>query len=88
MALFITGTHEVTAWDPAPGWQDRLLAALGTASLQHGDTTQFVPNMTMHMICGMYEEKDIGCVLSETFLVTENGVERLAKTPRELFVNE
>lgn len=57
-----------------------------TASLQHGDKTAFVPNMTMHMICGMWEEKDIGYVLSETFLVTENGVESLAKTPRELFV--
>jgi Xaa-Pro aminopeptidase len=57
-----------------------------TASLQHGDTTEFVPNMTMHMICGMWEEKDIGYVLSETFLVTDKGVESLAKTPRELFV--
>ncbi|WP_352823313.1 3-hydroxyacyl-CoA dehydrogenase NAD-binding domain-containing protein [Mesorhizobium sp. M0203] len=27
-ALVITGTHEVTVWDPAPGWQDRLLAIL------------------------------------------------------------
>ncbi|MCA1360786.1 M24 family metallopeptidase [Bradyrhizobium sp. IC3069] len=59
-----------------------------TASLQQEDTTTFVPNMTMHMICGMWEEKDIGYVLSETFLVTENGAERLAKTPRALFVKE
>lgn len=27
VALFITGAHEVATWDPAPGWQDRLLAA-------------------------------------------------------------
>lgn len=57
-----------------------------TASLQHGDTTQFAPDMTMHMICGMWEEKDTGYVLSETFRVTENGVELFAKTPRDLFV--
>ena len=59
-----------------------------TASLQHGDKTEFVPNMTMHMICGMWEEKNVGYVLSETFLVTETGVESLAKTPRNLFVKK
>lgn len=59
-----------------------------TASLQHGDKTVFVPDMTMHMICGMWEEERTSCVLSETFLVTENGIEFLANTPRELFVRE
>ncbi|WP_028055409.1 M24 family metallopeptidase [Sinorhizobium medicae] len=58
----------------------------GTASLQKSDTTELVPNMTFHMICGMWEEKDVSCVLSESFLITEQGAESLSKMPRKMFV--
>lgn len=57
----------------------------GTASLQQGDATELQPNMTIHMICGMWEERNVSCVLSETILLTENGAESLSKLPRKLF---
>lgn len=57
-----------------------------TASLQSGNRTELVPNMTFHMICGMWEQEGWGYVLSETFLVGANGVESLSRLPRQLVV--
>ncbi len=56
-----------------------------TASLRPGDLTVLQPNMTFHMIPGIWLE-DIGFEISQTLRVTENGCEVFAKFPRKLFV--
>ncbi len=56
-----------------------------TASLRPGDTTVLEPNMTFHMILGMWME-DWGFECSESFRVTETGHETFADVPRKLFV--
>lgn len=56
-----------------------------TASLRQGDKTILQPNMTFHMIPGIWYE-DFGVELSESFRVTESGFELLADVPRELLV--
>lgn len=56
-----------------------------TASLQVGDPTELKPNMTFHLMLGNWVDEDFGYVLSETFRVTETGVEVLTKAPRKLF---
>jgi len=62
-----------------PNWADH------TASLRPGDTTVMVPNMTFHLMLGMWME-GWGYELSETFRVTEDGHELLASFPQQLFV--
>lgn len=64
-----------------PTWLD------GTASLQSGDRTVLQPNMTFHMICGMWEG-DINVAFSETFRVTDSGHEVLTNAPRRLLVKD
>ena len=56
-----------------------------TASLRPGDNTILTPNMTFHMILGMWMD-DYGFECSESFRVTENGCETLADFPRKLFL--
>lgn len=56
-----------------------------TASIRKGDKTVLVPNMTFHMIPGMWMD-DYGVELSEAIRVTETGVEVFADVPRELHV--
>ena len=56
-----------------------------TASLRPGDKTILKPNMTFHMILGMWME-DWGFECSETFRVTESGCETFANFPRQLFI--
>lgn len=56
-----------------------------TASLQAGDRTVLEPDMTFHMICGMWKGED-NVVLSETFRVTPSGHEVLTSAPRTLLV--
>jgi len=56
-----------------------------TASLRPGDKTILAPNMTFHMILGMWMD-DYGFECSESFRVTENGCETFAQVPRKLFV--
>ncbi|QQE79031.1 M24 family metallopeptidase [Alicyclobacillus sp. SO9] len=56
-----------------------------TASLRPGDRTELVPNMTFHMIAGMWMD-GYGVEMSETFRVTQTGCETLANFPRELAV--
>ena len=54
-------------------------------SLKEGDMTVLKPNMTFHLMLGNWIGEDFGYVISETFRVTETGVEVLTKAPRELF---
>ena len=56
-----------------------------TASLRPGDQTVLAPNMTFHMILGMWMD-DWGFECSESFRVTEGGCETFADFPRKLFV--
>lgn len=56
-----------------------------TASLRPGDKTILAPNMTFHMILGMWMD-NWGFECSESFRVTENGCETFADFPRKLFV--
>ncbi len=59
----------------------------GTLSLRPGDRTVLEPNMTIHMIPGLWMD-DWGIEISEAFLVTEDGAQTLADFPRQLFVKE
>ncbi len=56
-----------------------------TLGLRPGDTTVLEPNMTIHMIPGVWFD-DWGIEISECFRVTETGPETLADFPRKLFV--
>jgi len=56
-----------------------------TASLRPGDKTVLQPNMTFHMILGMWMD-NWGFECSESFQVTETGCETLANFPRKLFI--
>ncbi len=56
-----------------------------TASLRPGDQTILAPNMTFHMILGMWMD-DYGFECSESFRVSEDGCETFADVPRKLFV--
>ena len=56
-----------------------------TASLRPGDKTELQPNMTFHMILGMWMD-DWGFECSESFRVTETGCETFADVERKLFV--
>ncbi|MGF6313347.1 ectoine hydrolase [Bradyrhizobium sp. i1.8.4] len=58
----------------------------GGASLQDDDETVIQPNMTFHIIIGIWE-KDDGYVFSETVRVMENGARSLSSMPRDLLVN-
>ncbi|TWH01757.1 ectoine hydrolase [Nocardioides sp. J9] len=62
-----------------PDWGER------TISLRPGDKTALVPNMTFHMILGMWMD-GWGYELSESFVVTETGHERFASVPWGLTV--
>jgi Xaa-Pro dipeptidase len=55
-----------------------------TASLRPGDQTVLQPNMTFHMILGMWMD-NYGFECSESFRVTEDGCETFANFPRKLF---
>jgi ectoine hydrolase len=56
-----------------------------TASLRPGDKTILKPNMTFHMILGMWMD-DFGFECSESFRVTETGAKTFASFDRKLFV--
>jgi ectoine hydrolase len=56
-----------------------------TASLRPGDKTVLEPNMTFHMILGMWMD-DWGFECSESLRVTESGSETFADFPRKLFI--
>ncbi|MER8371036.1 Xaa-Pro peptidase family protein [Mesorhizobium sp. M1378] len=56
-----------------------------TASLKDGDMTELKRNMTFHLMLGNWIEEDFGYVISETFRVTDSGVEVLTTAPRKIF---
>jgi ectoine utilization protein EutD len=56
-----------------------------TLSLRPGDTTVLEPNMTIHMIPGLWFD-DWGIEISECFQVTEGGAVPFANVPRGLLV--
>ena len=56
-----------------------------TASLRPGDKTVLEPNMTFHMILGMWMD-DWGFECSESLRVTDDGHETFANFPRKLFI--
>ena len=58
-----------------------------TMSLRPGDETVLAPNMTFHLILGMWMD-GWGLELSETVAVTEDGAECLCSVSRDLFVKE
>jgi len=64
-----------------PNWADH------TASLRPGDRTVLEPNMTFHLMLGMWMH-GWGFEMSETFRVTETGAESLTRFPRQLFVKD
>lgn len=59
--------------------------AENTASFQRGDMTVLEPDMTFHLMLGMWYD-DWGYTLSETFRITDKGGDSFATLPRELFV--
>lgn len=56
-----------------------------TASLRPGDKTVLQPNMTFHMIPGIWLD-DCGVDISESFRVTETGIELFTSYPRKLLI--
>jgi len=64
-----------------PDWGER------TCSLRPGDTTELQVGMCFHMQSGLWLD-DWGIAISETFVVTENGGERLCNVDRDLIVVE
>ena len=62
-----------------PDWGER------TASLRPGDMTVLEPGMCFHFQSGVWLE-NYGAAVSEPFVVTETGGERMADAPRELIV--
>src|SRR5262249_53671875 len=53
-----------------------------TMSLRPGDKTELRPNMTFHLIAGIWME-DWGIEISECFRVTETGAEAFCNFPRD-----
>ncbi len=62
-----------------PDWGER------TVSLRPGDTTELAAGMCFHLMSGVWLD-DWGLAISEPFVVTEAGGERLCEAPRELIV--
>lgn len=58
-----------------------------TISLRPGDRTILQPNMTLHLIPGIWQA-DWGIEISECFRVTESGAKPFCATPRKLFVKD
>ncbi len=56
-----------------------------TMSFRPGDRTLLRPNMTFHMILGMWMD-DFGFECSESLRITEQGCETFSNFPRKLFV--
>lgn len=62
-----------------PDWGER------TASLRPGDRTEMQPGMCFHFMAGVWLE-NYGVAISEPFVVTERGGDKLCDVPRELIV--
>ena len=59
----------------------------GTLSLRPGDHTVLEPDMTLHVIPGVWFD-DWGIEISECIHITENGAQPFCDFPRELFVKD
>jgi ectoine hydrolase len=57
-----------------------------TASLRPHDKTVLRENMTLHMVCGIWNQEWGGVSISEPFHVTAKGAALFANVPRELHV--
>jgi len=64
-----------------PDWGER------TMSLRPGDKTVLEPGMTFHFMPGLWLD-DWGLEITESILITQDGVEPFCNTPRKLFVKE
>lgn len=64
-----------------PDWGER------TVSFRPGDKTELQPNMTLHIIPGIWME-DFGIEISECILITETGSEALCDFRRELIIKD
>lgn len=62
-----------------PDWGER------TASLRPGDTTELQAGMCFHFMAGVWLQ-DYGVAISESFVVTESGGERLCDVARGLVI--
>jgi Xaa-Pro dipeptidase len=62
-----------------PDWGER------TLSLRPGDKTELQPDMTVHVIPGIWQD-DWGLEISECIRITETGAETFCDFPRQLFV--
>ena len=62
-----------------PDWGER------TMSLRPGDRTELMPGMTFHFMTGLWLET-MGMEITESSVITENGVECLSNVPRRLVV--
>ena len=56
-----------------------------TLSLRPGDRTELQPDMTLHVIPGVWLD-DWGIEISECIRITENGAQPFCDFPRELLV--
>ncbi|BBN97949.1 ectoine hydrolase DoeA [Sporolactobacillus terrae] len=56
-----------------------------TASFRPGDQTLLKPNMTFHLMPGIWMD-DVGFECTEAIRITENGCEPFADFPRKLFI--
>ncbi len=64
-----------------PDWGER------TCSLRPGDSTVLEAGMCFHFQSGVWLS-DFGCAVSESFVVTHSGGERLCNVERDLIVVE
>jgi ectoine hydrolase len=64
-----------------PDWGER------TISIRPGDETELRPNMTLHLIPGIWMD-DFGIEISECILINETGAEPLCNFPRQLVVKD
>ena len=62
-----------------PDWGER------TCSLRPGDSTVLEAGMCFHFQSGVWLN-DFGCAVSESFVVTQSGGERLCNVERDLIV--
>jgi ectoine hydrolase len=62
-----------------PDWGER------TMSLRPGDRTELKPGMTFHFMSGLWLDT-MGLEITESIVITDTGVDCLAKVPRQLFV--
>lgn len=58
-----------------------------TLSLRPGDRTVLQPNMTIHMIPGIWMD-DWGIEISECFMITDTGAQCFAEFPQQLWVKQ